>query len=194
MYAFYPYALSGVTINNDEELEEKLPTYRAGWLLPVKDRLASRKKIDAWYLPTWPRSWQYGRDVKLVSTYFGQAGSFAVDTVGRHVVVDGHVWILKRPGAMSVPELTRLLHGYCALLNSEPFQDVLRIYARSITGGYIRLEPRFINAVPLPDLRQATFGRMLLPQLATLGEQIAEAGLSRVQAQVDELVRTIYGM
>jgi hypothetical protein len=95
---------------------------------------------------------------------------------------------------LPVPELIKILHAYCALLNSTPFQTLLSIHARSITGGYIRLEPRFINAMPLPDLHRATFERVLLPKLASLGERIAALGLRSVQDQVDGLAQSIYGI
>ena len=200
LYAFYPYDGAGTVIDDEEDLSRRVRRYYERYLLPFKEQLAARKKIEAWYLPTWPRNWQFAEDAKLVSTYFGGRGSFTIDTEGRHVVVDGHAWLWKN-AANNVPENSKsgpselqLLLAYVAIVNSGPFHNLLQIFSRNLQGGQLRLEPRYLNDVPLPDLRKDIYEEQMLPTLAAFGERILTHGLSNVREELDQFVAQLYGV
>jgi len=94
-YIFYPFAPSGAVFETENELRRKLPKYFKRWLEPNRHKLESRAKISSWCLPTWPRTWQFERQRKIVTSYFGGRGSYALDLTGDHVVVAGFAWFWK---------------------------------------------------------------------------------------------------
>ena len=102
-YVFYPYGSKAIA--TEEQLRQAVASYYDAFLLPNKDSLRSRAKIDPsrWWELTWHRNWLEERKPKIVSTYFGDAGSFAWDFDGRFVVVQGYGW-LHRP-TQAVEEL-----------------------------------------------------------------------------------------
>lgn len=202
-YVFYPYAPEGAIIRTESELLKQVPVYHERWLVPHKNVLVKRPKIAEWWLPTWPRNWQFAAGRKLVSTYFGGPGSFAYDDQGDFVVLEGFAWLwvrgLQNEGGDEEEiiefEDTRLPFAYIALLNSRIFARVLSCFSWRLQGGQMRLEPKFLNSVPLPDLSDVDrIPRRLLDRLDLLGRRIRKAELDDVDVDVDRAAAAAYGL
>jgi len=124
-----------------------MPQYYQDWLLPNVDTLKKRSGINPnqWWLLTRPRSWQFEKYPKLVSTEFGKAGSFSVDREGNFVVERGLCWLpIKRE--MTLQEMC----FYVSILNSNFFNDLLLIYSKQLAGGAYNLETKYVNSIPIP--------------------------------------------
>ena len=199
-YVFYPYAPSGPLLESEGQLNVEVPTYLKGWLLPRKSSLGRRAGISAWWLPTRPRSWQLESRRKLLSTYFGEAGSFAYDDSGEYVVVDGFAWLWQRAlvgvdGAEMDFDATILPYAYLALLNSEVFERIVSCYSWRLQGGQMRLENRFVSRVPIPDLSdEDRISRQILNELASLGHKIHGGKLTQVTSNLTRVAREAYGV
>lgn len=98
-YIFYPYNNDGLALTSEEELKDVASQYYKAYLLPFKDTLAARSRINStqWWRLTWERSWQWRRSPKLVTKYFGEAGSFAYDENGEYVIGQGFGWLWRTP-------------------------------------------------------------------------------------------------
>ena len=188
LYVFYPYSGAGATLESEDTLQDKVPKYYERLLDPQRNRLASRKKIREWWLPTWPRNWQHEHERKIVSTYFGLRGSFAVDTEGDHVVVDGFGWLLKKVHDPSADALV----SYLPILNSATFEDLVAAVSWRLQGGQLRLEPKYIKSLPMP--RVAELPPSLQKKCRELGKRIASEGIDEVSSEIESLVRDCYAM
>lgn len=146
-YIFYPYPIEENGFANEGDLAQKMPQYYQDWLLPNVDTLKKRSGINPnqWWLLTRPRSWQFEKYPKLVSTEFGKAGSFSVDREGNFVVERGLCWLpIKRE--MTLQEMC----FYVSILNSNFFNDLLLIYSKQLAGGAYNLETKYVNSIPIP--------------------------------------------
>lgn len=96
----YPYGEGLPTIASEADLKKKLPVYFQTKLNPYKVALIQRARITEanWWRLSEHRNWQVARRPKIVSTYFGLAGSFALDRIGDLVVVQGYGWQLNESG------------------------------------------------------------------------------------------------
>jgi hypothetical protein len=191
-YIFYPFNPAGPVFNTEQELKKKLPVYYKGWLAPNRNQLESRKKIAAWWLPTWPRTWQFTRQKKLVTAYFGGPGSFALDMTGDHVVVSGFAWFWKESGEPTDEGSgeapfwdSDAPFAYLALLNSSRFDEVLECVSWRLQGGQKRLEPRFVNRAYLPNLLDDNFPEDVRGTLANLGIKIANGQFAAIQKELE---------
>jgi hypothetical protein len=191
-FVFYPYSPGGLIIGSEAELRRELPEYYSNWLAPFKSRLKKRQGIQKWWLPTRPREWQYEEIPKIVSTYFGGAGSFAYDAGGEYAVVDGFAWILRGSTEASAnTEETNLT--YLAIVNSRVFERILSCFSWRLQGGQLRLEARFLNDIPFPTIDQLQSRSPSLPgELSALGRSITQGKLDTKQAEIDALVRVIF--
>jgi adenine-specific DNA-methyltransferase len=162
-WVFYPYGKDGPTINEEDELRVKVPTYYETRLKPAKSRLQMRAKTDpnTWWLLTRERGWQREKNPKLVSASFGGSGRFACDKAGEFVVVQGHGWLWsKTPIGMDLEgELpnrwffkSELSSAYLAIFNSKVFERLLALYCPRVQGGQFDLSNRFVDKIPIPDL------------------------------------------
>ena len=205
-YVFYPYDASGETIVLEKDLVKKVPRYYGQWLEPNREQLASRKKIKPgrWWLLQWPRSWQMSKRPKLVSTYFGDRGSFAFDDDGSFVVLQGHGWLWKESPIEDTEELaeedvidfvdTPLPWAYLCLLNSGIFEDLLESSCPRVQGGQFDLSPRFVNRLYLPDLsNDLQITGDLVEELAQFGRQIHAGEMPDVD-RIDQVVARAYGL
>ena len=205
-YVFYPYDASGPTITTEEKLVKKLPRYSERWLKPSRDKLTSRKHVqfDKWWLLDRPRAWQMVGEPKLVSTYFGDRGSFAFDDDGSFVVLQGYGWLWKgfsiNDGSESAAEdglefsETLLPWAYLCLLNSGIFEDLLESSCPRVQGGQFNLSARFANRVYLPDLSndlQVTGD--LVEELAQFGRRIHAGEMPDVD-RIDQVAARAYGL
>jgi adenine-specific DNA-methyltransferase len=196
-YVFFPY--EKYTIKSATKLREILPVFYEKFLKPHELSLKNRAGIsrDRWWELTRHRTWQVRPSPKLLSTYFGDRGSFAWDRNGQFVIVQGYGWLPKtQKRASAVTESLAL--SYLAVLNSEIFSKLLSAVSNNVAGGQWNLSPRFINLVPLPDLFAAEVNPNLLTALANVGRSIHERGLgalSHLELQkLHEAVTRAYGL
>ena len=179
-YIFYPYRSNGLIINDEEVLKTKVKRYYENYLLPHRKALMARAHATQWWALTWPRSWQQIHAPKLVSTYFGDRGSFAYDEVGEYIVGQGYGWLWRK----SVPVATendiavsfyesRLPLAYLALLNGPVFERVLDCFCPRMQGGQFNLSTRFVERVFLPDLTdEGQYRGSFVSELARVGSDI----------------------
>lgn len=148
-YIFFPYPEQKFGIFSESDLDEKLHSFYRSTLLPHKAQLARRAGIDPekWWLLTRPRSWQFEKSLKMVSTEFGHSGNFGIDVTGEYVVERGNGWFLK-DSEMS----EEALYVYVAIFNNPFFDELLSIYSNRLAGNncYV-LENKHVKDIPIPD-------------------------------------------
>jgi adenine-specific DNA-methyltransferase len=189
-YVFYPYSSGGLSISSERSLKESVGTYYREMLLPRKGRLQGRASLpnDKWWELTRARaSWQHSKRTRLLSTYFGKPGSFAVDLGGAFVAVQGYSWEPRNR-----PSTADVLFGYAAILNAPMMDDLLGSVADHVGGGQWNLSKRFVSLLPLPDLWQLN-DRQLFDSLRDAGKGIAE-GLREADSSLDPLAKAAFGL
>lgn len=159
------YIFYGVSIISEADLIDKCPTYRTRYLLPNLDKLRTRKGVSSeryWHL-TRPRGWLSKREPRLVSKMFGTTDAFALDMEGSFAIVQANAWIPKRRKiARNEDNLTGspqgrfaetfVLQSYLELLNSYVFYMIVREYSVLVAGGQYELAPKYVKAIPMPNL------------------------------------------
>jgi adenine-specific DNA-methyltransferase len=195
-YVFFPYG--DKELENEQEVARRLPAYFRRYLAPHRDTLLERKDRpqDRWWELARPRqgAWQTKPVPKIVSTYFGERGSFAWDEKGNFVVVQGYAW-LPKSGAFSLPFDGRLALAYLALLNSHLFSELLSATSNHVGGGQWDLSTRFVGKIPISRLDSDTLDQQVLDDLAAEGQRIHASGLPETQSGKDsEAVRAAYGL
>lgn len=149
-FLFYPYG--DYDIASERELKDVVPQYYETYLKPSKKALRQRKRAHAkkWWLLSEPciNVCTYGP--KLVSTFFGSAGSFAWDERGRYAIVQGHGWLPTDQYRDAFTQRTAL--AYLALLNSDLFETLVRAKSTHLAGGQADLSKRYVKDLPLPNL------------------------------------------
>jgi len=198
-FVFYPYAPGGPALKDEDELRRRVRCYFEGWLEPRKQALEKRAKVREWWLPTWPRGWQYEQSPKLVSTYFGKPGSFAYDEQGDYVVLQGFAWFWKKTLIMVTDQEKRTFDetlypfAYLALLNSDVFERILSCFSWRMQGGQFNLEAKFLAAVPLPDLTDdVVVSRSVTGRLAALGRSIHAGRFHDVRDKINRVAVNVY--
>lgn len=193
-YVFYPYGKHAV--ENEAELKTKLKTFYNERLKPLKAAILQRARVkkDHWWLLTEPRTAMSTGESKLVSTYFGDRGSFGWDAEGRYMVVQGYAWLPKDDYLKALFSSTCAL-GYLALLNSALFGKLLQAKATHVAGGQLNLSKRYVREVPIPNLfvPYSAFGAPpleLLADLAECGRAIQSGNVN--WERVDEFSRAAY--
>jgi SAM-dependent methyltransferase len=203
-YVFYPYATDGrLLCDSEEELKKSLPTYCPKYLMPARAALASRARFSGrnWWELSEKRAWQAMPTPRIVSTYFGESGSFAFDEGGQYVVVNGHGWVwTKDVGGVSedarLPfEQTPAVWAYLAILNSKAFEEIMSLFSVRLQGGQMRLEARFLSQVPLPDVTdEMSCPARVVKDLVDLGKAIHAGNLKEVAHNLDKHVSQLYGL
>jgi adenine-specific DNA-methyltransferase len=187
-YIFYPYGER--YMESEKELRIKVPTYYENYLIPVKEKLAQRN-LENWWLLTRHRTWQVERTPKLVSTYYGDAGSFAWDDTGDYVVVQGYVWLPKKSfGTRGLPRLMGM--AYLAIVNSPLFSTLLSGYSKQVSGGQWYLSKQFVDNIPIPDLFDPEVRHDLVDELAQFGERIYKGYGIQEAEKLKSLLASIY--
>lgn len=175
-YAWFPYGPDLPKIETEDQLAELLPSYYQDKLVNCKLKNASgnsrlRENLNWWDL-IWPRQWQFERNKKIVSKYFGEEGSFAYDQAGDFVVIVGHAWIPHKTYAASFND--DLAHAYIAITATRHFGRLLEAVSTHIGGGQLKLEKQYLKKVPLPWLGKGTFVSMsTIRNLTAAGQQLA---------------------
>lgn len=214
-WVFYPYTEAGLAISTEEELRRLLPTYSQRFLFPNKARLQARanivraNRIDWWGLSERRASWALDKRPRIVSKYFGGAGGFGLDLDHNFIVVQGFAWLPKWQGAsadlstlndgdssnVSDGSVRQALSAYMALMNSRRFERLLEVFSPHVAGGQFDLSPRYVNAIPIPNLPALMSDEgagITINRLSSLGQspRVSEPDWLN---QVDRLVQDLYG-
>lgn len=214
-FVFFPYDATGLILRDERELQNAVPEFYARKLQPNERALASRAGVDPskWWALTRERSWQREPGRKLVSTYFGDRGSFAYDDAGAYIVVQGHAWIWKDnpieqgdPAALGTQALgagellsidfydTVLPWAYLALFNSLVFEALLMVACPRVQGGQFNLSKRFMDNVALPDLSDSSYvAADILHDLGSVGKAL-HRGESINVAKLTTVAARAYGI
>ena len=191
-YVFYPYTEGLPTIETEQALQERLPTYYEEYLTPAKSKLSARKTLQKANLKWWDllrhRSWQTERRPKIVSKYFGGARSFAFDSTGEFVAVVGNAWILK-PG--TVDTTITDAEVYLALLtylSSRISTGLIKYLSVQVSGGQWDLSNKYVGALPVPKLSRLKPAELV--GLAQMGASISSGDVES-WPDVDELVASV---
>lgn len=189
-YLFYPYGKN--LIKTEDELKIKVKTYYNDILIKCKPELSVRQRIkpDFWWHLAEHRAWQESIFPKIVTTYFGDTGSFAWDESGEFVVVQGFAWLFN--STKKIKTLSQELGlAYLSILNSSIIGELLAAVSNHVGGGQWDLSKRYVNKIPLPNLMEADFNPNTITELASYGKQI-HAGKFNNENDLEKLVRTIY--
>lgn len=191
-FVFYPY--TDCRILSEAELNEKLPYYYNNYLLPAKSRLVSRPGLtgSAWWELTRHRSWQEIPESKIVSTYFGDAGSFAWDDEGTYVVLQGFGWLPKKP-TRNKSHLRKISLAYLAILNSQLFSELLSAVSNNVSGGQWDLSKRYVDNISIPDLYSERPTSATTQKLFEIGNLIF-LGSHVEEEELDLYVKRAYGL
>ncbi len=167
-WVFYPYGIDLPALDSEEKLNELLPIYLRDYLHPHKTALRKRTGIDTdrWWDLTRKRVAHERKTPKLISTYFGSAGSFAWDTNGEFVVVQGYSWAPKVADAYD----ERIGLATVAVLASNTVAKLIAAISNNLAGGQFNLSSRFMGKMP--------FVNMLDERLRELVDALALIGLS----------------
>lgn len=191
-YVFYPYGRHH--LSTERELRSELPNYYAQALLPSKSELlkrTSKREQSRWWEMSESRVWQHRPEPKIVSVYFGKAGSFAYDETGEFVVVQGFAWmprpVLKPKGFFP----SDLAFAYLAILDSPVMNDFLEAVSNPVQGGQWDLSSRFVSNIPMPNLSKSE-NSSLVKALAALGLKIVR-GVDVDRQELREGVYAVYG-
>ncbi len=199
-YIFYPRSKGLPPLEGEQSLVKEMPIF-SEHLMKYKSRLTQRRgKKDRWWELGEDRKWLRLPAKKIVSSYFGQAGSFAFDSDGDRIVVQGYGWLprWKSPKKLGINS-DYICNAYIAILNSLFFTDLLGEICPSVGGGQLNLSKRYSEKVRLPDLieRMETNAGIdvVVRDLSFIGERITADGLSVApRSRAEELVRLLYGI
>jgi hypothetical protein len=191
-YIFYPYG--DLTIRTEQELSQSVSEYYLNRLLPCKEELRARKGIhqNAWWELTRHRDWQVNPISKLVSTYFGDSGSFAWDADGRYVVWQGLAWLPRGGKVLS----SRISLVYVAILNSRFFSELLSATSNNVGGGQWNLSTKFVDMIAMPELTDSDIGSSsAIATLYEIGEQIHCGKMDKIDKELyTETVKEAYSV
>jgi len=188
-YVFYPNSKDLPKIESEDDLEKYIKVYYQTCLLPNKSKLLSRsrKSETTWWTLNEYRAWQVDRKPKLVSTYFGKAGSFAWDSSGDYVAVQGYAWFLKKSSIF--PENIGL--AYLAILSCPFINNLLASVSNHLGRGQWNLSIRYIENMPIPDLTARNLDLETLESMYKFGSLIS-SGEDFDDRALNELVLSLY--
>lgn len=146
-YVFYPHG-KGLEIDSEDALRKRLAVFAADRLFPNKAALRKRARIkqEQWWVLSLPRQRLDAVGPKILSTYFGGAGSFAWDPDGRYIPIQGYGW------APKTSDIAGCEPAYLALLNHPLIDILLSGVSNNLSGGQWNLSERYVNLLPLPRL------------------------------------------
>ncbi len=189
VWVFYPHGAGVSDLNTEGDLASAVRMFYKRRLLPYKDALLSRARIkpERWWRLSEHRSWQVVPHPKIVSTYFGGAGSFALDEVGDFVVVQGYGWLPKKT-MLNADQ--RCLLALLAILNAAVTNELLAGVSNNVGGGQWNLSKRFVEQMPIADVFRMP--EELRETLAAIGEAITEGRIFD-STRLDTLARQALG-
>lgn len=175
-YVWFPYSPGLPKIEDEETLSRIVPNFYLDKLVhsPLKGSSGNSRLSEGlnWWDLIRPRQWQVEKKKRIVSTYFGEEGSFAYDATGEFVVVVGHGWIPHKTKESSFTD--DLAYAYVAITASRLFGQLLEAVSTHIGGGQLKLEKQFLRNIPLPWLGKGTaLSLSTIRKLSAAGEEIA---------------------
>lgn len=187
-WVFYPHGSDLPELASEDEVIRRLKSFYRLKLHPYREALIRRARVTEsnWWRLSEYRSWQVERKPKIVSTYFGVAGAFALDATGAHVVVQGYGWVPKK-GAFEERHLFALI----AILNAPVTDTLLAGVSNNLGGGQWNLSKRYVERMPIVD--PAKLSPALFEALADVGSAIT-AGHVVLPEQLDELAARAFGI
>ena len=187
-WVFYPYGDECETIDSETALFQLVPRYAESYLVPNKAALINRTGIDTstWWQLTRKRDVFIKKKPKIVSTYFGHAGSFAWDEKGEHVVVQGYCWEPRSP-AMNTAEIG---HAVVAVMSSGVARKLIAAVSNNLAGGQFNLSKRFLSKMPFVDMTDERLAQHVV-NLAVMGRAIGH-GDEVDGKMVDRLVEDLF--
>lgn len=187
-WVFYPYGEGVPAIASEADLKKNLPVYFQTKLKPYRDALIQRARVTEanWWRLSEYRNWQVARRPKIISTYFGLSGSFALDRVGDLVVVQGYGWKPLREGLTE-----QHLMAIVATLNAPITNTLLAGVSNNLSGGQWNLSKRFVERMPLIDAQKLP--PSLIEPLTHIGEQMSR-GDPWDSVALDHLARNAFGL
>jgi adenine-specific DNA-methyltransferase len=192
VYIFYPYGQ--LRIKSESELVQCMNSYYRSVLLQYKPQLLSRARVipERWWELTLHRDWQINRSAKLVSTYFGDSGSFAWDDSGDYVVCQGCAWLPRKKKALSAG----VSLAYLAILNSQLFSELLSATSNHVGGGQWNLSTKFVNTIAIPEITDSDIRSVsAVATLCEIGEQIHSGKMDKVDKELyTDTVKEVYSV
>jgi hypothetical protein len=194
-YVFYPYGDQGLLLTTEEEVKQQVRQFFTKWLKPRQPTLETRSKITHWWGISRLCVWQFHRMPRIVSAFFGGSGSFAFDVNGDYAVVSGYGWDWRTslPNEIDFAQ-TQLPWAYLGLLNSTVFERILSWFSVPLQGGQMRLEPRFLSRIPIPDLSAPDTPPDLIEDLVLLGRAVHRGKLEDVRERLDKAAASAWGL
>ena len=169
-FVFYPHTTGLPSLNSEADLIANVGTYAEQYLLPKKEKL-QRRKFKApnpnWWEMIWPRTWQFEKQPKLVSKYFGGAGSFAWDHTGEYVVVVGHAWIQDPDVALRQDLISQYSIVTTVYLNLPETEELIDYLSVRVSGGQLDLSSRYLKQLLIPSPRK--LDESVLAKVSALG-------------------------
>ena len=156
-YVFYPHTPDLPVLASEEDLLLHVGTYANAYLLPKREKLKRRKHKTPnpkWWEMVWPRNWQFEQRPKLVSKYFGGAGSFAWDMAGRFVVVVGHAWIPKEASELRIDLRDAYAITTAVYLNLPETENLIDYLSIRVSGGQLDLSSKYLSSLLVPNPRK----------------------------------------
>lgn len=189
-WVFFPYGPALRSLDSEESLNVLLPQYTQLYLLPNKAALQRRAGMgdQGWWHLTRKRSIHERRTPKVVSTYFGDAGSFAWDATGEYVVVQGYVWTPRNSNADS----ERVGLATVAVLGSTIAARLIGAISNNLSGGQFNLSARFMGKMPFVNMNAVAF-KDQVDALARIGLDISKGDLTD-QALQDRLSEDLFNI
>ena len=192
-YLFYPNSIDLQLIDNEDKLQQIVPTYYELVLKNNKSSLSTRarKSEKNWWKLSEHRAWQVGKESKLVSTEFGKSGSFAYDKTGEFVVERGLAWL---PKSEKYRDSEDINYFYLAIFCSPFFDELLGIYSKQIAGGgWYYLSKQFMDKIPIPAPEIEQLNSIENQTLINFGKEISFGDFSEEKMkELDNLVRKTY--
>lgn len=192
-YVFYAYG--HLKMETETQVRREMPEFYSDVLLPNKSKLLKRRSKrtpSRWWEMSEPREWQHKREPKIVSVYFGRAGSFAYDETGDFVVVQGFAWLPKLPNKAESVFHPNVALAYLALLNSPVMDELLSAVSNPVQGGQWDLSARFVKKIALPNLLDSA-GSTIVPALTRIGSAMVR-GDTVDEAVLKDLASTVFGI
>ncbi len=188
-YVWYPYRNGTELFGSESAARDAAKEYFKRYLTPRKDELSKRRGMHGrWWELIWPRLDRSGP--KIVTTYYGDVGSFAYDADDRYAVVQGYAWYPRKKNHQLIFE-TGVAYAYVAFLNTRLFMTALSGHARIVGGGQVDLSKRFLAETPIPNLYEG-IDPSIVVRLETFGRQLSD-GVDVDRIALEQLARTVYG-
>ena len=184
-YIWYPYNQFGLIFKDEKEM--KNIDFFNNNIKPFESDLKNRAGIQKWWEHTRSRTWQHEKQLKLISTEFGKAASFAIDKTGDFVVERGCAWIPKK--TFEIDDY----YFYLSIFSSEIFDFLLSIYSKQLAGGnWYDLGAKYTKNIPIPNVHLQNIRETeSYCRLVELGKELAD-GNSYAKYAIGDVVKIYY--